>query len=110
MEAVSSPALCRVNAVTHELKNGSKSALPFRGGNWNDASRAGVFALNLDWPRTNSNWNVGFRAALPLRPDAQSLRALCQCEGDKGGCFHAVQVRQKTQTSWKPLVTGHSVW
>lgn len=86
------------------IRIGSRPALPLRGGNWNDSTRAGVFALNLWNPRTNSNSNVGFRAALPLRPDAQGLWAMCQCEGDKGACFRAVQVRQKTKTSWKPLV------
>ena len=52
-----------MNTVTHELKNGSKSALPLRGGNWNDGAGAGVFALNLMEPRTDSLSNVGFRAA-----------------------------------------------
>ena len=65
MEAVSNQAWCLVNTVTHELKNGSKSALPLRGGQWTDSSWAGVFALNLNVARTNSWNNVGFRAALP---------------------------------------------
>lgn len=33
------------------------------GGNWNNTSNAGVWALNLNNNRTNSNNNVGFRAA-----------------------------------------------
>ena len=37
-----------------------------RGGNWNNGSNAGVFALNLNNLRSNSNNNVGFRAALLL--------------------------------------------
>lgn len=37
--------------------------LPLRGGNWDDAGCAGVFALNLSNSRTLSNTNVGFRSA-----------------------------------------------
>ncbi|NCU26597.1 hypothetical protein EOM86_07740 [Candidatus Nomurabacteria bacterium] len=33
------------------------------GGNWNNTSNAGVWALNLNNNRTNSNNNVGFRCA-----------------------------------------------
>lgn len=65
MEAVSNPATGRANAVTHEFF-GNRSALPLRGGNWDNVVRAGVFALYLNDPRVNSNHNVGFRAALPL--------------------------------------------
>lgn len=104
MEAVSSPAKCQVNAVTHEQK-GNKSVLPFRGGQWNNAERAGVFALYLNDPRTISNGNVGFRAALPSRPDAQGSRALCQCRGDKGTCLQlALSMAGKNKIPWKPLV------
>lgn len=35
---------------------------PIGGGNWNNSSTAGVWALNLNNARTNSNNNVGFRA------------------------------------------------
>jgi len=34
---------------------------PIRGGNWNNGSNAGVFALNLNNESGNSNINVGFR-------------------------------------------------
>jgi len=37
--------------------------LPIRGGNWNNDSRAGVFALNLNNSRSNANTNIGFRPA-----------------------------------------------
>jgi len=37
--------------------------LPLRGGDWYYGSTAGVFALNLNYPRTYSGSNVGFRAA-----------------------------------------------
>ena len=36
---------------------------PYRGGNWNNAANAGVFALNMNNERTNRNWNIGFRSA-----------------------------------------------
>lgn len=35
---------------------------PISGGNWNNSSNAGVWTLNLNNVRTNSNNNVGFRA------------------------------------------------
>lgn len=34
------------------------------GGKWNNGANAGVFALNYN-TRANSNWNLGFRSALP---------------------------------------------
>ena len=38
--------------------------LPLRGGSyWDNQARAGVFALNLNEPRANSNADIGFRAA-----------------------------------------------
>lgn len=37
--------------------------LPLRGGDWADASQAGVFAFDLSEPRARSYHNVGFRAA-----------------------------------------------
>ena len=41
--------------------------VPIRGGNWNNAANAGVFALNLNNPRSNRNSNIG------ARPDFASL-------------------------------------
>ena len=38
--------------------------LPNRGGNWNNDANAGLFNLNLNNPRSNSNWNIGGRSAL----------------------------------------------
>lgn len=71
--------------MTHEFF-GDKLWLPLRGGNWNNAAGAGVFALNFWEPRGYSDRNVGFRAALPSQPDIQSLWALFQSRGDKGTC------------------------
>lgn len=36
----------------------------YRGGNWNNGANAGVFYLNGNNSRSNSNTNVGFRSAL----------------------------------------------
>lgn len=41
--------------------NGEK--LPFRGAYWGYGSSAGVFSLNLDYPRSYSSRNIGFRSA-----------------------------------------------
>lgn len=55
------------------------------GGNWNNGSNAGVWALNLNNVRSNSNNNVGFRsdsrpntpyAACADRPRGSLRRAL----------------------------------
>lgn len=40
--------------------------LPFRGGNWNDGSDAGVFALYLNSARSNSSTVFGFRPAFVI--------------------------------------------
>jgi len=54
---------------------------PLSGGNWNNASDAGVWALNLNNTRSNSNNNVGFRS------DSATPRALKRDGGAKGGVF-----------------------
>lgn len=36
----------------------------YRGGNWNNGANAGVFYLNGNNARSNSNTNIGFRPAL----------------------------------------------
>jgi len=38
--------------------------VPIRGGNWNNGALAGVFALNLNNDRSNTNTNIGARPAL----------------------------------------------
>ena len=35
----------------------------YRGGNWNNGTNAGVFYLNGNNSRSNSNTNIGFRSA-----------------------------------------------
>ena len=79
--------MLQVPAKTQKVNTfGSKSALPLRGGNWHEAGRAGVFALNLNNSRANSWATVGFRAALPPSPDKESSRAFFQRRRDKGIC------------------------
>ena len=79
------PCAISANGKIKSESYGDKSLLPLRGGSyWGNESRAGVFALNLNNPRTLSNANVGFRAASPPHPDIQSLRALFQSRGIKG--------------------------
>ena len=58
--------------------------MPLRGGRYNTTMQAGVFALNLNNRRSLSEWNVGFRAALPSKPDTYTLRGAGQCRGIKG--------------------------
>jgi len=44
-----------------------------RGGNWNNGSNAGLFALNLNNVPTNTNNNIGFRGAIPLTARARVI-------------------------------------
>lgn len=54
---------------------------PISGGNWNNSSNAGVWALNLNNVRTNSNNNIGFRS------DSVSPRSRQRHGGTKGDVF-----------------------
>ncbi len=54
---------------------------PICGGNWNNSSNAGVWALNLNNSRANSNDNVGFRS------DSALPRTQQRDGGAKGGVF-----------------------
>lgn len=57
---------------------------PISGGNWNNSSNAGVWALNLNNVRGNSNNNVGFRA------DSISPHGSQDRSGIKGDAFRRV--------------------
>lgn len=58
---------------------------PIAGGNWNNGSNAGVWNLNLNNVRGNSNNNVGFRA------DSAIPRSLNnEHGGSKGDIFRRV--------------------
>ena len=54
---------------------------PISSGNWNNSSNAGVWALNLNNNRTNSNNNIGFRS------DSVSPRTRQRDGGTKGDVF-----------------------
>jgi len=54
---------------------------PISGGNWNNSSNAGVWTLNWNNSRGNSNDNVGFRS------DSASLRTAQADGGAKGASF-----------------------
>jgi len=56
------------------------SMAPISGGNWSNSSQAGVWTLNLNNNRTNSNNNVGSRADY----EPQIRKRDC---GAKGGVF-----------------------
>jgi hypothetical protein len=58
---------------------------PISGGNWNNAGNAGVWALNLNNVRSNSNNNVSFRA------DSVSPRTAPADGGAKGGAFRRAE-------------------
>lgn len=50
------------NGTTY-MRNHEAERLPVRGASFDAASRAGVAALNLNHPRSNSHYRIGFRAA-----------------------------------------------
>ncbi len=54
---------------------------PISGINWNNGSIAGVWSVNLNNNRTNSNTNVGVRA------DSTAPRTQQREGGDEGGGF-----------------------
>jgi len=63
---------------------------PIAGGNWNNGANAGVWALNLNNVRGNSNNNVGFRAdsATPRTPqlgDGGAKGDAFRCDGAAAG-------------------------
>ncbi|GHV32343.1 hypothetical protein FACS18949_02940 [Clostridia bacterium] len=71
--------------------------MPYRGGNWNNGVRAGVFALNLNNARSNVNSNIGFRPALlPNRPTAavryyRPIGFIFSTEWNKGAYIRAAR-------------------
>ena len=55
----------------------------YRGGNWNNGTNAGVFYLNGNNDRSNTNANIGFRSApaLFVRPEGQGLAGTSESKG-----------------------------
>ncbi|MBA3836478.1 MAG: hypothetical protein C0499_02310 [Zymomonas sp.] len=70
---------------------------PIAGGNWNNGANAGVWTLNLNNVRGNSNNNVGFRAdsATPRTPRLGDGGA----KGDAFRCVCAVHPAAHTAKS-----------
>ena len=68
--------------------------MPIRGGNWNNESNAGLAALNLNYERSYSNPNLGFRPALACiqigRPYGGAFGA--QAKGAFLLCLKAAQI------------------
>lgn len=82
--------------------------LPYRGGNWNNAASAGVFALNLNNPRSNSNDNIGFRSALASPVMSHILKGVRTAHEVKG--MHlpakAIRQRQNIELLWRQQVVN----
>src|SRR5699024_11620709 len=55
----------------------------YRGGNWNNGTNAGVFYLNGNNSRSNSNTNIGFRSALALFAYVLRATALQEHKGKR---------------------------
>ena len=68
------------------------------GGNWNNGSNAGVWTLNLNNVRGNSNNNIGFRADSMPRPHATLVAR--QRGGNRRGWCRNLSLRT-------PLVAHH---
>jgi hypothetical protein len=92
--------------------------LPIRGGNWNNGSRAGVFALNLNNARSNANTNIGFRPASGDRQKA-AAQGLRHRAPSKGPAVlgqvpkHMNRPGRRSSPAWRPLapadLTGAAV-
>lgn len=59
--------------------------LPYRGGNWNNTSNAGLGYVNLNNARSNTNTNIGVRPASAHFPKSEvlSLRGEIQCLSER---------------------------
>ena len=72
-----------------------------RGGNWNNTTNAGVFALNLNNTPTNTNTNIGFRVArsFDAPPVAEFIQLLVAGMAVHYGC----RQRAKRSPVWSVL-------
>ena len=81
--------------------------MPICGGNWNNTANAGVFNVNLNNPRSNSNSNIGFRSALLSYARISRFKDLETVREIKGVCFRSGQkCRRKIITIGYILATG----
>lgn len=76
---------------------------PIAGGNWNNSSNAGVWAVNLNNARGNTNNNVGFRAdsVLPNVPQGNG--------GAKGCAFRRAAQRVAAKSEGRPVSSRRRV-
>ncbi len=63
--------------------------MPICGGNWNNTSNAGVFRVDLDYPRSNAIGNVGFRSALLSYARIGQFTNWATVRENKGVCFRS---------------------
>lgn len=89
-----------MNTIGHDST--MKTHAPICGGNWNNSSNAGLFAVNLNNARTNSNNNVGSRDS-KAKPETvvteTGIRGLwCPAisEINRGGLLSSTVEHQKT--------------
>lgn len=77
MYGVSSSA--RVGILNSDFSSGSPTVIAFnRGGTWDNGPNSGAFTLNLDNTPSDSNPNIGFRAALAYLITPDDSRRLLQ--------------------------------
>ena len=101
------------NLLTQRKRQGNKRTIgeqtdisvrrcAYRGGNWNNGANAGVFNVNLNNPRGNSNANIGGRSALPFAGNVcPALRGLIGA-GAKRVCFPSVRRKAERKKSNQP--------
>ena len=70
---------------------------PLSGGNWNNSSNAGVWALNWNNSRSNSNDNIGFRS------DSDSPRTAQADGGAKGDVFLRCAAMRGAKSAARPF-------
>lgn len=64
-----------IHALSFLRGPGCNARVALRGGNWdNGANARAAVALNLNNPVGNWSGNIGFRAALPGKPEVETLR------------------------------------
>jgi hypothetical protein len=73
------------STVKNPLDIGDRPLRAFiAGGDWNNAGASGAFAVNGNDARSNLNWNIGFRSALPPRRILQTQGSAFSTEAIKG--------------------------
>ena len=74
---------------------------PYSSGNWNNSSNAGVWYVNLNNNRTNSNNNIGFRS------DSDSPRTKQLDGGTKGDIFQQGTAKSVFHRLSSRMATSH---